>query len=331
MYIVGLIAYQTTLTFWTAAFPGLARNSKELHDKAEELSAGTISRDEYDRADTMKRSQIANVAFYIQSLGEIVILAVIVGIMFALNVNESEANNNWGLSVLIAFVSGVWLLFSIPWFFLEKRRPGQDPGRNIIIAGFYQLYYAITQIWKLKQSLLYLIGECFSLPLLHPAMLSNYCILMRSGYFLLGDSLNTTVTVIATLQNSIVAYNTLQLTYLLIVGIAAQVSLSKLSLTKLAADRQFQAAGIYAFWFVQRRYNLDTKTMFNTIAMAIILLDGWGMIGIWTDRFGFHNTWEVWVRFILYRRQLPKLTLSSRSIKPSTAFSSALGIATAKS
>jgi hypothetical protein len=49
------------------------------------------------------------------------------------------------------------------------------------------------------------------------------------GYFLLGDSLNTTVTVIATLQNSIVAYNTLELTYLLIVGIAAQVSLMFLS------------------------------------------------------------------------------------------------------
>lgn len=41
---------------------------------------------------------------------------------------------------------------------------------------------------------------------------------------MLGDSLNTTVTVIATLQNSIVAYNTLQLTYLLIVGIVSQVS-----------------------------------------------------------------------------------------------------------
>jgi hypothetical protein len=45
----------------------------------------------------------------------------------------------------------------------------------------------------------------------------------NQGYFLLGDSLNTTVTVIGTLQNSIVNYNTLQLTYLLIVGIAAQV------------------------------------------------------------------------------------------------------------
>lgn len=45
------------------------------------------------------------------------------------------------------------------------------------------------------------------------------------GYFLLGDSLNTTVTLISTLQNDAVSFNTLQLTYLLLVGIASQVSL----------------------------------------------------------------------------------------------------------
>ncbi|CAG7936506.1 unnamed protein product [Penicillium nalgiovense] len=201
LYMVGLIAYQTTLTFWTAAFPGLARNSLELKEKADAYVAGTITRDEYDYADSIMRSKLANVAFYVQSVAEIFILAIIVGIMFGLNVNASESNNNWGLSVLIAFVSGVWLLVSIPWFALEKRRPGQDPGRrSVLIAGLWQLWHAMKQIWHLKQSLLYLIG-----------------------YFLLGDSLNTTVTVIATLQNSIVAYNTLELTYLLIVGIAAQV------------------------------------------------------------------------------------------------------------
>lgn len=94
------------------------------------------------------------------------------------------------------------------------------------------------------------------------------------GYFLLGDSLNTTVTVIGTLQNSIVAYNTLDLTYLLIVGIAAQ------------------AVGIFAFWQIQKRFRLSTKTMFNAVAIGIILLDAWGMIGIWTQKFGFHNVWE---------------------------------------
>lgn len=201
LYIVGLIAYQTTLTFWTAAFPGLARNSAEMKEKADAYAAGSISREEYDHADTMMRSRLANIAFYVQSVAEIFILAIIVGIMFSLDVNASQANNNWGLSVLIAFVSGVWLLVSLPWFFLEKRRPGQDPGRRgILIAGVWQLWHAMRQVWQLKQSFLYLIG-----------------------YFLLGDSLNTTVTVIATLQNSVVAYNSLQLTYLLIVGIAAQV------------------------------------------------------------------------------------------------------------
>ncbi|BCR96396.1 MFS transporter [Aspergillus luchuensis] len=255
LYIVGLIAYQTTLTFWTAAFPGLARNTKEMKDVAEQYVAGSISRDEYDHVDTMKRSQLANIAFYVQSVGELFVLAVIVGIMFALNVDASESNNNWGLSVLIAFASGVWLLVSLPWFVLEKRRPGQDPqGSNIVIAGLKQLVHAARQVWKLKQSVIYLIG-----------------------YFLLGDSLNTTVTVISTLQNSIVSYNTLQLTYLLLVGIAAQ------------------AIGIYAFWYAQKRLNLSTKTMFNLIAIAIILLDGWGMIGIWTQKFGFHHLWEVWL------------------------------------
>ncbi|KAI9758886.1 MAG: hypothetical protein M4579_002770 [Chaenotheca gracillima] len=261
MYIIGLIAYQTTLTFWTAAFPGLARNTRELRDRAEEYSAGSITRDEYDFADSMKRNELSNMAFYIQSMGEIVILAIIVGILFGLDVNASEANNNWGLSVLIAFATGVWLLLAIPWFLWEKRRAGQalPPGKNLITVGFWQLKRAVTQIWKLKQSLLYLIG-----------------------YFLLGDSLNTTVTVISTLQNTIVSYSTLELTYLLIVGIAAQ------------------AAGIYSFWFIQRKRGINTKTMFNVVAVAIILLDGWGMIGVWSQNFGFHNKWEVWVYQAFY-------------------------------
>lgn len=208
----------------------------------------------------MKRNELSNTAFYVQSVFEILILAVIVGIMFGLRVNDSEANNNWGLSVLIAFATGIWILCAIPWFIFEKRRPGQDPGNtNVVVAGLKQLSYAISQIWQLRQSLAYLIG-----------------------YFLLGDSLNTSVTVIGTLQNEIVAYNSLQLTYLLIVGIAAQ------------------AVGIGAFWRIQKHYGLSTKTMFMAVAICIVLLDGWGMIGIWTQKFGFHKRWEVWVYQAFY-------------------------------
>lgn len=96
---------------------------------------------------------------------------------------------------------------------------------NIIVAGFHQIWTAIIKIWRLKQSLFYLIGG-FS-------RRSTSIPLSMSGYFLLGDSLNTTVTVISTLQNSIVEYNTLTLTYVLIVGIAAQaVGICKQGLIK---------------------------------------------------------------------------------------------------
>ncbi|KIV82100.1 hypothetical protein, variant [Exophiala sideris] len=261
LYMVGLIAYQMCITFWTAAFPGLARNEPEMRVKAEQYERGEISRDDYDFADMMQRNRIYNVAFIMQSAGEIIILAVLVGILFALDVNASAANNLWGLSVLIAYATGVWILLAIPWLILEKKRPGQmlPPGMNLVSVGFWNIWRALVQIWELKQSLLYLIG-----------------------YFLLGDTLNTTVTVIATLQNSVVSYNTLTLTYLLIVGIAAQ------------------GIGIWCYWLIQKRFRLSTKTMFDFVMLGILLLDGWGMIGIWTQRFGFHNEWEFWLYQVIY-------------------------------
>lgn len=261
LYIVGLIAYQLTLTYWTAAFPSLARNTVTLKESRVAYEAGDITLKELDHRDELERSRLSNVAFYIQSIGEVVILAIIVGIMFAVKVDASTSNNNWGLSVLIAFATACWLVLSIPWFFVEKKRPGMQipEGFNIITVGFWQLSEAFTQIWQLKQSLIFL-----------------------AGYFLLGDSLNTTVTVISTLQNSVVSYNTLTLTYLLIVGIFTQ------------------GVGIGVFWLIQKKFNLSAKTMFNAVMVAIIVLDGWGMIGNWTNKFGFHNEWEVWLYQAFY-------------------------------
>lgn len=126
-----VIAYQTTLTFWTAAFPGLARNTPQLRVKAEGYNEGRITREEYDFADMMQRSRLSNMAFYVQSCGEIVILALIVGVLYGVNVRASQENNNWGLSVLIAFATGIWIVLAIPWFAVEKRRPGQPLPPNM--------------------------------------------------------------------------------------------------------------------------------------------------------------------------------------------------------
>lgn len=261
LYVVGLIAYQLTLTYWTAAFPGLARNTARLREARRAHERGRLTRAELDARDELERSRLSNVAFWLQSVGEVAMLAVAVGIMHAVGVDDGPARNSWGLSVLVAFATACWLALSLPWFALERSRAGMrvPPGRTVLTAGLWQLREAATRMRRLRQSLVYLVG-----------------------YFLLGDSLNTSVTVIATLQNQVVGYNTLTLTYLLLVGIGAQ------------------AVGVGAFWLVQRRFGLGAKAMFNAVMVAIVLLDAWGMAGNWTARLGFRNRWEVWVYQALY-------------------------------
>ena len=114
---------------------------------------------EYYISDSLKRNEISNVGLCLQ-VGVIPICAVIVGILYAVHIDDSVENNNWGLSVAIAFGSGAWLLLAMPWFVLEKRRKGQDipPGMNIVTAGLWQIRRAVGYIWKLKQSLYFLLG-----------------------------------------------------------------------------------------------------------------------------------------------------------------------------
>ncbi|KAJ3496312.1 hypothetical protein NLG97_g2743 [Lecanicillium saksenae] len=261
LYMAGSITYQLTTTYWIAAFPSLARNTQHLKDAREKYRNGEISYEELSRRDELERSRLSNVAFWVQSVVEIFLLAIMIGIMLAIK-NGTENDNNWALSVLITFATAYWLAFSIPWFFVEKTRPGLaiPSGKNIFTVGIWQLYEAFSHIWKLKQSLIFLIG-----------------------YFLLGDALNTTVTLVSTLQNEIVNFNGLQLTYLLMVNITAQ------------------AIGISAFWILQKRYDLRPKTMFGVIMLSVILLDAWGMIGNWTTKFGgFQHVAEIWAYQVFY-------------------------------
>lgn len=71
-------------------------------------------------------------------------------------------------------VSTFWLtvLCALPWFFLEKRRPGikLPASTSLLTIGFWQTYVALRECLKLKQTFLYL---CF--------------------YFIMGDCLNTSV------------------------------------------------------------------------------------------------------------------------------------------
>lgn len=59
-------------------------------------------------ADSLARNRLSNVSFTIASAGEILVLAVMVGILKALHSEESVEANTRAFSVLIAFSGAVW-------------------------------------------------------------------------------------------------------------------------------------------------------------------------------------------------------------------------------
>lgn len=289
LYMVGLITYQLCLSYWTAAFPGLARDLphmraarqklvedsvtpdatadvKEPDDKGTSPSTeeatgwnsgsideGRMTAEKYSLLEVMSINRISNIAFTVSSVGELIVLAVIQGMLYGIHADRDEQSNTTALSAVVAFSAGVWVLCAIPWFVLEKRRPGQalPPGTNYFTAAAKQAFLAAKHLRRLRQTLTYLVF-----------------------YFLFSDALNTSVTVISTIQNNVVSFSTTKLNLLLIVGIAAQ------------------GAGIYGFWLIQKRFQLSTLFMFGWVVFFTLLLQGWGFIGIFTQRFGFHHVWE---------------------------------------
>ena len=124
----------------------------------------------------MSRNRISNISLAVSSAGTVIILTIMVGILKALKSDQSTENNARAFSALIAFSGGAWckcnslivhhlsmtiriVLCAIPWFTLEQRRPGLmlPSGTNFLTIGFVQVYAALRECLKLKQTFLYLI------------------------------------------------------------------------------------------------------------------------------------------------------------------------------
>ncbi|WVF68804.1 hypothetical protein IAT40_003576 [Kwoniella sp. CBS 6097] len=198
LYVLGLIGYQCALTFWTAAFVGLARDLPEVKESEEQLAKGETDQKSHDKIDMLARNRLANVSFFVCSVGEIIVLAILAGILEAIITDDPDSNTR-ALSIVCAYAAGVWIICAAPWLLFEQYRPGNQlpPKTSYFTVGIKQIYHAFRLCMRLKQTFIYL-----------------------AAYFFLGDCLNTVV--IATLQNEVVSYDTKMLNYLLIDGIAAQ-------------------------------------------------------------------------------------------------------------
>ncbi|KZT05596.1 MFS general substrate transporter [Laetiporus sulphureus 93-53] len=155
----------------------------------------------------------------------------------------------------ICLTNAYWVLLGIWWFIFQQPRPGPA-----LPKGEHYLTIGWKQIWiALKQYK--------KLP---------YTFIYLFSFFLLSDGMNTTGTRVLICQNDEFQFSFLQNTYL---GLAQAFT---------------STASTLGFWYIQRYWKISTKRMFVVTNVVTILIPLWGMCGIWTTKFGFHNEWEYW-------------------------------------
>ncbi|KAI9507515.1 MFS general substrate transporter [Russula earlei] len=162
---------------------------------------------------------------------------------------------------VLVLTNSYWVLVGIWWFIYQQPRPGPK-----LPKGESYLTVGWKQIWiALKQFK--------RLP---------YTFTYLFAFFLLADGLNTTGTLVSICQNDKFTFSFLQNTYL---GLAQAVT---------------STASTLGFWYIQRYWKVSTKKMFVVTNIVTILIPLWGMIGIWTNKFGFHNVWEFWAYNVVF-------------------------------
>ncbi|EPS98776.1 hypothetical protein FOMPIDRAFT_1125798 [Fomitopsis schrenkii] len=188
-----------------------------------------------------------------------------IGYIFTLCLNLSIllplANNALVDNYTMVLTNVYWVLLGIWWFIFQQPRPGPP-----LPKGEHYVTVGWKQIWiALKQ--------WKKLP---------YTFIYLFAFFLLADGLNTTGTLVSICQND-------------------QFQFSFLKNTYLGLSQAFTSTfSTLAFWWIQRHWKISTKKMFVVTNVVTICIPLWGMIGIWTTKFGFHNVWEYWAYNVVF-------------------------------
>ena len=123
-----LILCQCCFTFWYAAIPGMVRNLPEVQASADEAKKGLkssvfsriysvhrvtaqYSPEEHLRFESLARNRISNTSLALSSAAQVLILAIIIGILKALKSDATEENNTKAFNVILALCGGVLCSF----------------------------------------------------------------------------------------------------------------------------------------------------------------------------------------------------------------------------
>ena len=255
LYVLGYITYDFSVIYYLAAMPGLVRDLPNMQESETAVLEGRKSGEDHLQLDIMERNRVADYALIWTSFAGPIWLAIGVALLLGVHAERDTASNTWAISAFIAYVTGGWVVCALPWFFMEKRRPGQrlPPGTTYYTVGILNMWHAIKSMWKLKQVMIYLVA-----------------------YLILSDAQTTIITVIGTLTNTVVSYDIVQLNYMTIVGFGGE------------------GFGIWFMWLIQKRFGLHAKTVLVFNVVCILGLCIWGFIGIWADNIGFKTLGEAW-------------------------------------
>lgn len=250
------VTWWASYVFFNAVFPKLAHDLPEVHKAREDYLNGSLTEDEYEYKTSMARSKIMNVSWIFNNVGFVIACALSLAALAGVHANDSVEQNNWGYSVSVAVCTGFWIVLAIPWFLWEKRRPGP----NIPKGENYVTFGLRQTIFTAKQA--WKLKQTFF-----------YLI----AFFLLADGIGTTITLVQIAQNQVVIFSATQNTYLIMLQGGSAI------------------VGVYITYWAQQYFKLQTKTLLQLTNFGCLLLPLWGMIGIWTNKFGYHNLWEFWL------------------------------------
>ncbi|KAH9833644.1 MFS general substrate transporter [Rhodofomes roseus] len=188
-----------------------------------------------------------------------------IGYIFVLCLNLSIllplVNNPLVDNYTMVLTNMYWIILGIWWFIFQQPRPGPPlPKGEHYVTVGWKQIWIALRQWK-------------KLP---------YTFVYLFAFFLLSDGLNTTGTLISICQNDQFQFSFLKNTYL---GLAQAFT---------------STASTIGFWWIQKYWKIPTKRMFVFTNVVTILIPLWGMIGLWTMKFGFHNTWEFWAYNVVF-------------------------------
>ncbi|KAK8227623.1 autophagy-related protein Atg22B2 [Phyllosticta capitalensis] len=188
-----------------------------------------------------------------------------IGYLFTLAINLSVLlpmqGNDYANNWALFLTNTYWIVLGIWWFLFQQRRPGPK-----LPAGSTYATIGWKQVWLA-------IREVQHLP-------QTFIYLV--AFFLLADGLNTTSSLVQIIQADQVSFSFLQITYL---GIA-QASCSTFS--------------TFGFWYIQQYFKISTKRMFMVTNFFSVFIAFYGMLGLWTDRVGYHHKYDFWLFNVLF-------------------------------